>query len=1026
MNPAPNTPINRAKQTLAVGLAAMLSVSTALGQPVDADTVRRLQEENAALRRQLAEIQTSKAATPAPAAPASTPAAPASAPASSTPVAASATPSTAPADPDTVVLSPFIVNSEKDYGYLKTNSATATRIGAEIQKVPLSITVLSEDFVRDTGMRDIQDTLRYVASSSGDPRMGIRPPGNSATPSGNMKLRGFPISQRLRNGVNRYTDYSLDNIDRVEIIKGPASIFYGLGYPGGVINFVTKKPQFSSVPTTLSYGYGGQGKKVGDQHVAYDQNTVLNKTTAFRIVGAWDNLNGDKDWEYQKGFSVTPSITFKPFEKLTINLEVEHSEMRRNQDDSSWIYNEQYFKDYKAPSASLLTAAGVNPAAPDALAQWQTKLAGNSYATWGNFKRIELNNPYWALYQTVSRGGYYNDLQGNRVHDEEFNFYGRGSFTKQKTDVIEVTADASPFPFLDARYVYTMENGQFESLTSSANPWGNGNEFNMSGLGKRGDFRKSHNHQLDLVLKKDFAAVKNKLLIGGLFNIADQHYTGYGNPYIYSNIPGASLNYNPLLPPNGTTNIPPQFNAYTWGLAFQTLKDRAGLPLNSFQVFQRYDPSVQVAPDISRVTATDRGIVDAGKPIRKEWYLNYQADALQDKLHVMGGYRWTFLDPNGGQRASSNPPWYVGDADMRDILDPTQYNPYGIGNGAADPTGTSTNNTLGSFYLGSFLKQKGTSWMAGLSYDITKDITVYVSQSHSFRPNSATGAIYTPGAVVTHAAELGLDGNKELARLRANGADDVLGNETGVNSEAGVKVSLWNQKLVGTFSVFRLDREGEALEDVGRELLEPLNWSGPNLTGTFSTSNPIGGVRLYSNTSKRRVEGTEVEFIYTPVRNNQVVVSGSWLWKARTLLDTSINPTATDAATLARRYYTYDFRMPGTPEFRFNVFDTYTITDGPVRGLRLSLGARYSSEMNIQNSILYDSKNGGLTAGHFWVFDANIEYPWEFRGYRIKTGLNVTNLFDKDYSDGGGDLGTGGAYSLSPPRVWMLTNTLSF
>ena len=118
--------------------------------------------------------------------------------------------------------------------------------------------------------------------------------------------------------------------------------------------------------------------------------------------------------------------------------------------------------------------------------------------------------------------------------------------------------------------------------------------------------------------------------------------------------------------------------------------------------------------------------------------------------------------------------------------------------------------------------------------------------------------------------------------------------------------------------------------------------------------------------------------------------------------------------------------MPGTPEFRFNVFNTYTVPSGIVRGLRLSLGARYASEMNIQNSVVYNSKTGGLTAGDYWVFDGNIEFPWEFRGYRIKTGLNVTNITDKDYSDGGGDLGTGGAYSLSPPRVWMLTNTLTF
>ncbi len=1009
-------PATRARQALALGLAAVLTVNVASGQTADSDALRRLQEENAALRKRLAAIEGQTQ----PAAPAASTSAPA--PVVTAPTAG---PASAPSDPNTLVLSPFVVSSERDYGYLKTNSATATRIGAEIQKVPLAITVLSEDFVKDTGMRDIQDTLRYVASSSGDPRMGIRPPGNSATPSGNMKLRGFPISQRLRNGVNRYTDYSLDDIDRVEVIKGPAAIFYGLGYPGGVINFVTKKPQFTEIPTTFSYGYGGQGKNIGDQRVTFDHNAVLNKTTAFRVVGAWDNAAGDKDWEFQKGFSVTPSIAFRPMDKVSVNFEVEHSEMRRNQDDSSWIYNEDYFKDYKAPSAALLTAAGINPSAADALAQWQTKLAGNSYGTWVNYKRIELNNPYWAAYQTVSRGGYYNDLAGNRVHDDEFNFYARGSSTTQKSDVAELTVDASPTSFLDARYVFTYENGSFESLTASANPWGNGYEFNMAGLGKRGDFRKSKNHQLDLVFKKDFLKIQHKLLVGGLWNIAEQHYTGYGNPYIYNNIPGSS-NYNPALPANTTTNIPPYLNAYNWGLAYQTLYDRNGQPLNGYQVFQRWDPSAQVAPDISRVTATDRGIVDAGKPIRKEWYLNYQADALGNRLHAMGGYRWTFLDPNGGQRASSNPPWYVGVGDLRDAIAPSQYDAYGIGAESGNSTNAINTSTLGSYYLGSFLKQKGTSWMAGLSYDVTKNITVYISQSHSFRPNSSTGAIYTTGAVVTHAGEIGRDGQAELARIRSEGADDVLGNETGVNNEIGVKVSLLDNKLVGTASVFRLDREGEALEDVSRELLEPLNWSGPNLTGTFSTANATGGVRWYSNTSKRRVEGGEVEFIYTPIRNNQVVVSGSWLWTAKTLLDSSINPTATDAATVMKRYYTYDFRMPGTPEFRFNVFDTYTFTSGPVRGLRVSLGARYASEMNIQNSQLYDSKNGGLTAGHYWVFDGNIEYPWEFRGYRIKTGLNVTNITDKDYSDGGGDLGTGGAYSLSPPRVWMLTNTLTF
>jgi iron complex outermembrane receptor protein len=107
-----------------------------------------------------------------------------------TPAAASAEPTAArpslaaePVDPNTLVLSPFTVTSDKDYGYLKTNSSTATKIGMEIQKIPLNISVISEEFIKDTNMKDIQDVLRYqpppqvtVAWASSSPPPASRPP----------------------------------------------------------------------------------------------------------------------------------------------------------------------------------------------------------------------------------------------------------------------------------------------------------------------------------------------------------------------------------------------------------------------------------------------------------------------------------------------------------------------------------------------------------------------------------------------------------------------------------------------------------------------------------------------------------------------------------------------------------------------------------------------------------------------------------------------------------------------------------
>lgn len=191
MKPTLHTPAHRARQALAYGLAAMLTVTAASGQSADSDALRRLQEENAALRKQLAAME-GKAPAAAPAATS------AQAPAAAQPSLAAE-----PVDPNTLVLSPFEVKADKDYGYLKTNAVTATKIGMEIQNVPMSISVISQEFLEDTNARTLTDLFRYTAAASGDTRFAMRIPANEATPQGAFTMRGFQVNNLMRNGVDR-------------------------------------------------------------------------------------------------------------------------------------------------------------------------------------------------------------------------------------------------------------------------------------------------------------------------------------------------------------------------------------------------------------------------------------------------------------------------------------------------------------------------------------------------------------------------------------------------------------------------------------------------------------------------------------------------------------------------------------------------------------------------------------------------------------------------------------------------------
>ncbi|HEY1107887.1 MAG TPA: hypothetical protein VGE76_04620, partial [Opitutaceae bacterium] len=149
--------------------------------------MKRLQDENAALRARLAEFEARIAgaqqqpiAAPAAAATTATP--------STGPVAP--TRSTLGTDEGVMTLSAFEVKTDKDNGYLKTNSATASKINMEIQQIPLNVQVISREFLDDTNARSLTDLFRYSASASGDTRFAMRVPANSATPQGTFTMRG--------------------------------------------------------------------------------------------------------------------------------------------------------------------------------------------------------------------------------------------------------------------------------------------------------------------------------------------------------------------------------------------------------------------------------------------------------------------------------------------------------------------------------------------------------------------------------------------------------------------------------------------------------------------------------------------------------------------------------------------------------------------------------------------------------------------------------------------------------------------
>lgn len=150
--------------------------------------------------------------------------------------AAQEAPPVAPPEDELIMLPEFQVSTTADRGYRAGNSVSATRVDTAIKDLPFSISAFTEQFIEDIGALELLDVASYAP--------GVTSGAKEFTQGNNRySIRGFDgdITPQ-RNGFvgTRYTDSA--NIQRVEVVKGPASLLYGQITPGGTVNYITKRP----------------------------------------------------------------------------------------------------------------------------------------------------------------------------------------------------------------------------------------------------------------------------------------------------------------------------------------------------------------------------------------------------------------------------------------------------------------------------------------------------------------------------------------------------------------------------------------------------------------------------------------------------------------------------------------------------------------------------------------------------------------------------------------------------------------
>lgn len=212
----------------------------------------------------------------------------------------------------------IVVLGTREQGYRATVAPQTNKSDTPLKETPYSVQVVTRELIRDRGITTIGEALRYVPGFS--PQVGF------GASNDRFYVRGFITPYNLKNGLRRSAyapDEQLQNVEQVEVLKGSASALYGRFEPGGVVNFVTKKPlEESFAEVSALYGSFDQLRLTGDFSVP------LSETWGLRVNISHDDRDGFRDFTFSRDTFIAPVIQWKPSDATSVTLEGEYARKR--------------------------------------------------------------------------------------------------------------------------------------------------------------------------------------------------------------------------------------------------------------------------------------------------------------------------------------------------------------------------------------------------------------------------------------------------------------------------------------------------------------------------------------------------------------------------------------------------------------------------------------------------------------------------------------------------------------------------
>lgn len=227
------------------------------------------------------------------------------------------------------VLSPFEVSASQDTGYQARETLAGGRTRTSLDNIANSIDVVTAQMIEDMAALDFQDIAAFGNNIEAGSLMGDGNTDGALTALWDQNtayFRGFRTYRGTRNFMFTLMSFNAFSSDRVDLSKGPNAVLFGIGEPGGAINYNSKRASLSRNRTEISLRTDSEGSIRAQVDV--DQTLINNKLglravlLAERTDYAWKPTYSDTDGAYF-------AATFRPFHKTSIRGNFEYRNANR-------------------------------------------------------------------------------------------------------------------------------------------------------------------------------------------------------------------------------------------------------------------------------------------------------------------------------------------------------------------------------------------------------------------------------------------------------------------------------------------------------------------------------------------------------------------------------------------------------------------------------------------------------------------------------------------------------------------------